>query len=853
MGIDFGSDSFKLSLIKGNTFEVVINKESSRKTLNAVGFTKSLQRVFGNRAGSLMVRSDDRVFKFLANLLGRKFGNPLIKSKSNFYPYNLVEMESRGTYGISISNKTSEIIFSTEELVAMLLEHAKEAAENFSDSSIKDCVITVPPYWTHHERKALINSAKLAGLNVLSVINEQTAVALHYSISRKFEGTENVLFYDLGESSAKATVVSFSKYLDEKNKTVPQLQVLSTKWDTSVGARDFEYNLVQHFANLINKDKKSHEYTSGDIRKHRGAMGKLMKETRRIKEVLSANTDTLVSVEGLIGEYDFRTQVDRETFEKINSHLWPKLRELAQSALSAADVEPKDLVAFELVGGGIRMPKAYETLREFYGRDSLDRHLNGDEAACQGAAYYAVTKSIAFKTQNIQLRDINLFPVSVRILDDSAKENKKIFFSEHSKFDDKRFLTFRTYNNTLIQFDYEPSQNIPKETPLPLLLFNITGMPTHGEYNFTTTPKVSVTVFYKNGVISVEKAEVRFRHETVQKITKKIKKDEKKMKEEREEREKQEQKEQQEKQEKGETSEETTKAPEDLPKEKPFEEVVVYEPVNKTKTITLTVTEISLGIEDFSSQQMDVMRKRYNKINKVETNRIRREKALNDLESFIYNNKEVINEQRFVDASTNVERESIQTNFDSNLEWLEEEGSSATLKDLEKRLRDIKKEIEKVEFRISESTAFPSALKTCRINCNFTRTLMENITQRLEVTEEEYNQTINDLVELEEWLETKEKEQSQVQLYEDPKVTSSTINSRCSVFSSLTKRLLSRRKRVPKKPKVETPKNTTIETNSTQTETNENTNQSETPNNETPSESKDKKEEIGRASCRERV
>ena len=153
--------------------------------------------------------------------------------------------------------------------------------------------------------------------------------------------------------------------------------------------------------------------------------------------------------------------------------------------------------------------------------------------------------------------------------------------------------------------------------------------------------------------------------------------------------------------------------------------------------------------------------------------------------------------------------------------------SSATLKELQNRLREIKKEIEKVKYRITETSEFPKAVESCRSNLNITRILIQNITDILEVTEEEYNQTIHDLEDLEKWITEKEAEQSQVQPFQDPKVSSSSINSRCSVFSTLTKRLFGRKKRVL--PKATTPNNSTTSGNQTvsnnQTAENEDSNQ----------------------------
>ena len=776
------------------------------------------------------------MLRFAANLIGRHFGHASVEASSKYYPYELRQSEGREGYGIVLKNSTGEFFLTGEEAVAMVLEHCKEAAEAFADATIRDAVITVPPYWTHHERRALVWAAKMAKINVLSVLNEPTAVALHYAVSRKLEDSETVLFFDMGESTTKASIVSFSKYLDEKNKTVPQLQVLATKWDTSLGARDFDYGLLHYFAEQINADPASHKYTKGDVRKNKRAMGKLAKETRRIKEVLSANTETIAQIDGIVGEYDLRAKVSRDKFEELNAQHWPKLAALAREVLEAAEIKVSDLTGLEVVGGGVRMPKAYETLREFYGKESLDRHLNGDEAACQGAAFYGVIKSIAFRTQNIKVRDVNLNSVSIDVLSGLQAESK-VIFSEDSMYDFKKVLTFRTENDTVLQLRYDDPSKLPPSTPALIGMYNVTGMPSREDFNFTNPPRVSVTFVLENGIVSVEKAEVTFKYSTTERITKKVKKLEKEKKEKDGEESKEEKKEEKEEQKKEEKEEkkveekevekkEEKKEGEEVKVEKGdrknvtkeedlYEEVVVVKPVNRTKKMELRVTFTALGVTDFNETQLREIRDRYRHINELEEVRIKTLKALNELESFSYSIPDTVEDESFSKSSTPFEREQLKEMASNNLEWLEEDGSSATLEELQKRLRNMTREVDRVKYRISENKAFPEALKSCRSLINITTILMENITQRLEVTEEELNDTLGEVERLSAFLDEKEKEREGVAPHEDPKTSSTLIEGRCSVLNSMSRRLLNRKRKVAKKPpKIKKTSNST-DTNST--------------------------------------
>lgn len=179
-------------------------------------------------------------------MLGKSAVHPLVEeiTKKQYFPHDIYTNETNG----HTSLKLEETYYTPEELIAMLMQYAKDITAGYGGKQIKDCVITVPSHFTEHERKALYTAADIADLRVLSLIEENTAAALHYSIDRVFESPNTILYYNMGSSSVQVTVVTYSSYVIKeagKNKTIGQFEVVGKAWDNTLGGFNFDVKLAE--------------------------------------------------------------------------------------------------------------------------------------------------------------------------------------------------------------------------------------------------------------------------------------------------------------------------------------------------------------------------------------------------------------------------------------------------------------------------------------------------------------------------------------------------------------------------------------------------------------------------------
>jgi len=290
IGIDLGGEFFKTSLVKpGFPLEIVLNDASKRKTPTMVGFHEG-EQYFGNGAQNLITRKPLQTFSYMKLLLGKGIKAPGIEwLKTNHYPYEITEVEDRGTLKIAVPDGGGfpDKSYSVEELMGMILSKARQLAEAIAEEPIKECVITVPPFWSQDERTALLDAAELAGLKILALMNENTAVAMKYAIDRKFGNTKehNVIFYDMGSTSLKTSFVTFSAYEvaeSTKNKTIEGFEVKAMSWDEKMGSHMFDGRLATRFAKDFDKQFQAKRGGQSVMDSPR-TMARLRKQAQRTK------------------------------------------------------------------------------------------------------------------------------------------------------------------------------------------------------------------------------------------------------------------------------------------------------------------------------------------------------------------------------------------------------------------------------------------------------------------------------------------------------------------------------------------------------------------------------------------
>ncbi|XP_009582961.1 PREDICTED: LOW QUALITY PROTEIN: hypoxia up-regulated protein 1, partial [Fulmarus glacialis] len=429
-------------------------RESRRKTPVAVSL-KENERLFGDSALGMSIRTPKVAFRYFQDLLGKRIDNPHVALyQSRFPEHELVKDEKRQTVIFKLSQT---IQYSPEEMLGMVLNYSRGLAEEFAEQPIKDAVITVPAYFNQAERRAVLHAARMADLKVLQLINDNTAVALNYgvlggktSMPPHSFSFQNIMFFDMGAGSTVCTIVTYQTVKTKDSGTQPQLQIQGIGFDRTLGGLEMELRLRDYLAKLFND-----QHPSKDVRKNPRAMAKLLKEANRLKTVLSANADHMAQIEGLLDDIDFKAKVSRQEFEDLCSDLFQRVPGPVQQALSSAEMNLDGIDQVILVGGATRVPKVQEVLLKAVGKEELGKNINADEAAAMGAVYQAAALSKAFKVKPFVVRDAAVFPIQVEFTreveeDDkskSLKHNKRILFQRMAPYPQRKVITFNRYTD----------------------------------------------------------------------------------------------------------------------------------------------------------------------------------------------------------------------------------------------------------------------------------------------------------------------------------------------------------------------------------------------------------------------
>jgi len=442
LGIDFGSEYMKVALVQsGKPFEIVTNMQSKRKTKSCLFFKTVdgaiVERQFGDDAYQFLAKKPDATFCKFNRIIGKtdyshdKEDDHSLLSSRYYFPYQFINSTDTGRSSYVVTDKIS---LEPEEMVAMLLEHVKLFATNYGGENIKDVVLTVPSYYTQHERLATIAAAEIADLKVLSLIEENTAAALHYAIDRAhtFETPQNVMFYNMGSDSIQVSIANFSSTTvveSGKNKTTGAFEIIGKGWDDQLGGMDFDMALANWLAVKFHESwhAKKPKNAGKDIQtepKNSRAMARLKIEAGKLKETLSANDNFPSKIDQLFDDFDLNTKITRQEFEECVQDLLSRLFRPIDDALAMANITKADLHSIELLGGGIRKPKVKELLNKYFEdvNKTCSQHINGDEAMALGATFRGAQLKTTFRVRKIDSSDFNPYSVGVQLKTLPVKE-----------------------------------------------------------------------------------------------------------------------------------------------------------------------------------------------------------------------------------------------------------------------------------------------------------------------------------------------------------------------------------------------------------------------------------------------
>ena len=370
IGIDLGTTNSCVAVMEGSTPKVIENAEGARTTPSIVAFTDDGERLTGQPAKRQAVTNPEKTFFAIKRLIGRTYDDPMTKKDMGLVPYKIVKA-GNGDAWVAADGKQ----YSPSQISAFILQKMKETAESYLGQPVTQAVITVPAYFNDAQRQATKDAGKIAGLEVLRIINEPTAAALAYGLDKKGAGT--IAVYDLGGGTFDVSVLEIGDGVFE---------VKSTNGDTFLGGEDFDMRLVEYFAEEFKKD------TGIDLKKDKLALQRLKEAAEKAKIELSSATQTDINLPYITadasGPKHLTLKLTRAKFEALVDDLIQRTVEPCRKALKDAGLSAAEINEVVLVGGMTRMPRVQEVVKQFFGKEP-HKGVNPDEVVAIGAAVQA--------------------------------------------------------------------------------------------------------------------------------------------------------------------------------------------------------------------------------------------------------------------------------------------------------------------------------------------------------------------------------------------------------------------------------------------------------------------------------
>lgn len=815
----------------------VTNFQSKRKTPTAITFYRG-ERMFGADSIALMARKPDLTFTRTFRMLGRSVDHPAITEfPKQYFPY--VAYTNETTKALTL--KQEETYYTPEELIGMMLDHARLMTANFGGKKIKDCVITVPSFFTQHERAALFAAAEMADLNVLSLIEENTAAALHYGVDRVFEQPETVVFYNMGAASVQVTVVTYSSYQVKeggKNKTVGQFEVVGKAWDSSLGGFNFDVALTELLADRFNSAWSKKPSGNGkDLRDFVVPMTKLRIQANKVKEVLSANAEFPVKIEQLHADVDLSTKVSRAEFEEACSDLFARVTDPVTRALAMANVTVADIHSVEILGGAVRIPKLKKELDEYFkdAKAAIGQHMNGDESMALGAAFRAANISTQFRVRKVGATDISNFGISVRLETLPEDEASSGLFGKKKATESEETWTKKAtvfpavtplpskvktvafqYDKDIvcnIEYDDEGPLPLPEGTDKLVAMFNITGVANFAKETASKglgAPKVHLSFgLDSSGLVQLVKAEATLElppePEDVQEVSSNSTEPTK-----------EESSEASESEttndatpaadtnstntEASETSTNSTKTDNKKSDDKDMKKPIKKKPNTLRKTLLVKLNYKATTPPLKSPEEIAESKARLQALQEIDDIRAAKAAALNDLEAYIYKVKNQLSdrEDELKQVSTDEQRQEVVDLANETEEWLYDEGRDQTVAVYNAKQKAIKDLAQKIFKRFTEIEARDKAVAKARKSLKEVKKAVSDWDSKMpHVTDAEKQDLLKAVKLAEDWLEKKLEAQDKVAPHETPAFDSSEVPQQLKSVSLLFDKLMKKPKPAP--------------------------------------------------------
>jgi len=395
IGIDLGTTNSCVAIMESGDPNVLANSEGSRTTPSVVAFTDSGERLAGQIARRQAITNPENTISAVKRLIGRRSDDPMVQKASSLLPYKIVRNDN-GDAWVEIRGKQ----YSPAEISAFILQKMKQTAEDYLGEKVTEAVITVPAYFNDSQRQATKDAGRIAGLNVLRIINEPTAAALAYGLDKKKD--EKIAVFDLGGGTFDISILELGDGVFE---------VKATNGDTFLGGEDFDQRVIDYLADEFKKDQGI------DLRKDRMALQRLKEAAEKAKCELSSSMETDINLPFITadqqGPKHLNMKLTRSKLEALCADLIDRTEGPCRQALKDAGLSASDIHEVILVGGMTRMPAVQERVKKIFGKDP-HKGVNPDEVVAVGAAIQAAV--LKGEVKDVLLLDVTPLSLGIETL-----------------------------------------------------------------------------------------------------------------------------------------------------------------------------------------------------------------------------------------------------------------------------------------------------------------------------------------------------------------------------------------------------------------------------------------------------
>ncbi|XP_052182342.1 heat shock 70 kDa protein 14-like [Diospyros lotus] len=788
VGFDFGNESCVVAVARQRGIDIVLNDESKRETPAIVCFGEK-QRFLGTAGAASSMMNPKNTISQVKRLIGRQFSDPELQQDLKVLPFAV----SEGPDGYPLINARylgEAKTFTPTQVLGMVLSNLKGIAEKNLNAAVVDCCIGIPVYFTDLQRRAVLDAAAIAGLHPLRLMHETTATALAFGIYKTDlpENDQlNVAFVDIGHASMQVCIAGFKR---------GQLKILAHSFDRSLGGRDFDEVLFQHFAAKFKEEYKI------DVFQNARACLRLRAACEKLKKVLSANPEAPLNIECLMDEKDVRGFIKREEFEQISIPILERVIKPLEKALSEAGLTVENIHAVEVVGSGSRVPAIIRILTEFFGKEPR-RTMNASECVAKGCALQCAILSPTFKVREFQVNESFPFPIAVSWkgaapdAQNGAAENQqsRIIFPKGNPIPSIKALTF--YRSETFSIDVQYADVNEVHAPAEISRYTI------GPVQSTKSERAKLKVKVRlnlHGIVSVESATLLEEEEVEVPVVKEATKEAAKM----------------------ETDEASSNAAPpateadvnmqdskaDVPgaengapesEEKTVEmetDAKVEAPKKKVKKTNIPVSEMVYG----GMASTDLQKAVEKEFEMALQDRIMEETKdkKNAVEAYVYDmrNKLYDKYQEFV---TDSEREEFTAKLQQVEDWLYEDGEDETKGVYIAKLEELKKQGDPIEERykeFSERGSVIDQLLYCIKSYREAAMLNDSKFEHIDLAEKE--KVLNGCAESEAWLSDKKQQQDSLPKYAAPVLLSADVRKKAETLDRFCRPIMTKPK--PDKP-----------------------------------------------------